>query len=40
VLKNFPTDAELAARLGRHGRDVRLQNYEYYWVASCRIMPA
>ena len=40
VLKNFPADAELKARLARHGRDARLHNYEYYWVASCRIMPA
>jgi demethylmenaquinone methyltransferase/2-methoxy-6-polyprenyl-1,4-benzoquinol methylase len=40
VLKNFPADADLKARLARHGRDVRLHNYEYYWVTSCRIMPA
>jgi demethylmenaquinone methyltransferase/2-methoxy-6-polyprenyl-1,4-benzoquinol methylase len=37
VLKNFPTPHELRARLGNGGRYVE---YEYYWVASYRIMPA
>lgn len=37
VLKNFPTQAELRARLGR---ELQLTEYEYYWVASYRIMGA
>jgi demethylmenaquinone methyltransferase/2-methoxy-6-polyprenyl-1,4-benzoquinol methylase len=37
VLKNFPTAQELRARLGK---DVRHVEYEYYWVASYRIMAA
>ena len=37
VLKNFPTSRQLRARLGR---EVRYVEYEYYWVASYRIMPA
>ena len=36
VLKNFPTAQELRARLGN---EVRYVEYEYYWVASYRIMP-
>lgn len=38
VLKNFPSPADLRARLGRRGRDVQITEYEYYWVASYRIM--
>ena len=37
VLKNFPTAQELRARLGK---EVRYVEYEYYWVASYRIMAA
>jgi demethylmenaquinone methyltransferase/2-methoxy-6-polyprenyl-1,4-benzoquinol methylase len=37
VLKNFPTPAELRARLGGQ---VEITEYEYYWLASYRIMPA
>lgn len=37
VLKNFPTPHELRARLGK---EVRYVEYQYYWVASYRIMPA
>lgn len=37
VLKNFPTAQELRARLGK---DVRYVEYEYYWIASYRIMAA
>jgi ubiquinone/menaquinone biosynthesis C-methylase UbiE len=40
VLKNFPTAREMEERLGRHGRDARFVNYQYYWVATCRIMAA
>jgi demethylmenaquinone methyltransferase/2-methoxy-6-polyprenyl-1,4-benzoquinol methylase len=36
VLKNFPTRQELRARLGK---ELRYVEYEYYWVASYRIMP-
>ena len=39
VLKNFPSPAELRARLGRFGTDVGCTEYEYYWVATYRIMP-
>jgi demethylmenaquinone methyltransferase/2-methoxy-6-polyprenyl-1,4-benzoquinol methylase len=38
VLKNFPSPADLRLRLGRHGADVQVTEYEYYWVASYRIM--
>ena len=37
VLKNFPTPGELRARLGN---EVRYVEYQYYWVASYRIMAA
>ena len=39
VLKNFPTTAELRARLARLGTDVAITEYQYYWVAAYRIMP-
>ncbi len=35
VLKNFPTAHELRARLGN---ELRYVEYQYYWVASYRIM--
>jgi demethylmenaquinone methyltransferase/2-methoxy-6-polyprenyl-1,4-benzoquinol methylase len=38
VLKNFPTAREMEKRLGRHGSDVHFTNYQYYWVATYRIM--
>jgi SAM-dependent methyltransferase len=38
VLKNFPTGAELRARLGRFGTGFAFAEYEYYWLASYRIM--
>ncbi len=37
VLKNFPTPRELRERLGAN---VRVTDYEYYWIASYRIMAA
>ncbi len=37
VLKNFPTPRELRERLGSH---VRVTDYEYYWIATYRIMAA
>ena len=40
VLKNFPTAGQMEKRLGRVGSDVRFTNYQYYWVATCRIMAA
>ena len=40
VLKNFPTAGQMEKRLGRHGSEVRFTNYQYYWVATCRIMAA
>jgi demethylmenaquinone methyltransferase/2-methoxy-6-polyprenyl-1,4-benzoquinol methylase len=38
VLKNFPTAQELRARLGRFGAPVDYTEYEYYWVATYRII--
>jgi demethylmenaquinone methyltransferase/2-methoxy-6-polyprenyl-1,4-benzoquinol methylase len=38
VLKNFPGPGELEARLGRAGTEVKVARYEYYWLASYRIM--
>ena len=37
VLKNFPSLAELRARLGG---DVEVTEYQYYWLASYRILAA
>ena len=39
VLKNFPAEGELEGRLGRFGSQVRVTRYQYYWLASYRIMP-
>jgi len=38
VLKNFPAAQEMRTRLGRFGTDVAFSEYEYYWVATYRIM--
>lgn len=38
VLKNFPTEQDMHTRLRRHGGEVRFSSYEYYWVATYRIM--
>lgn len=38
LLKNFPAPRELRARLARLGTGVELTEYEYYWVATYRIM--
>ena len=38
VLKNFPEPGELEARLGRAGTEVKVTRYEYYWLATYRIM--
>jgi demethylmenaquinone methyltransferase/2-methoxy-6-polyprenyl-1,4-benzoquinol methylase len=38
VLKNFPSAQQMRQRLGRFGTDVELTEYEYYWVATYRIM--
>ncbi len=40
VLKNFPAAGELQARLRGYGGEVRFVEYQYYWVASYRIMSA
>ena len=40
VLKNFPTAGQMEKRLSRHGGEVRFTNYQYYWVATYRIMSA
>ena len=40
VLKNFPTAGQMEKRLGRYGSEVRFVNYQYYWLATCRIMAA
>jgi len=38
VLKNFPTAAEMRSRLARFGTDVGFAEYQYYWLATYRIM--
>jgi demethylmenaquinone methyltransferase/2-methoxy-6-polyprenyl-1,4-benzoquinol methylase len=38
VLKNFPAEEDLEARLGRLGSEVRVTRYQYYWLATYRIM--
>ena len=39
VLKNYPAAAELEARIARAGgAEVRVADYQYYWLASYRIM--
>jgi ubiquinone/menaquinone biosynthesis C-methylase UbiE len=38
VLKNFPTAAEMRQRLSRFGSDFGFTQYEYYWIATYRIM--
>jgi len=38
VLKNFPTAREMRSRLSRFGSGVGFTEYEYYWVATYRIM--
>ena len=38
ILKNFPAEGELQARLERFGIEVRVVGYQYYWLASYRIM--
>jgi demethylmenaquinone methyltransferase/2-methoxy-6-polyprenyl-1,4-benzoquinol methylase len=38
VLKNFPSAPELRSRLSQFGTDVAITQYQYYWVASYRIM--
>jgi len=38
VLKNFPEPESMQALLGRHGTCVRFVNYQYYWLATYRIM--
>ena len=38
VLKNFPAAGELEARLARAGSEIRVTRYQYYWLASYRIM--
>jgi demethylmenaquinone methyltransferase/2-methoxy-6-polyprenyl-1,4-benzoquinol methylase len=40
VLKNFPTEDFMRQRLGRQGTAVRFVTYQYYWLASYRIMAA
>jgi demethylmenaquinone methyltransferase/2-methoxy-6-polyprenyl-1,4-benzoquinol methylase len=40
VLKNFPAPQEMRSRLSRFGGDVGFMEYEYYWVATYRIMAA
>jgi demethylmenaquinone methyltransferase/2-methoxy-6-polyprenyl-1,4-benzoquinol methylase len=38
VLKNFPDPRQLEARLARTGTGVQVTLYQYYWLASYRIM--
>ena len=38
VLKNFPTAQQIRERLEPLGSDIEFRQYEYYWLASYRIM--
>jgi demethylmenaquinone methyltransferase/2-methoxy-6-polyprenyl-1,4-benzoquinol methylase len=38
VLKNFPSRRDLEARCARFGTDFGYTEYEYYWLATYRIM--
>jgi SAM-dependent methyltransferase len=38
VLKNFPSAQEMRSRLSRFGANFGFTEYEYYWVATYRIM--
>jgi ubiquinone/menaquinone biosynthesis C-methylase UbiE len=38
VLKNFPDAAEMQSHLAPYATEIRFQPYEYYWVATYRIM--
>ena len=40
VLKNFPTEDFMTKRLARHGKEVRFVTYQYYWLATYRIIAA
>ena len=39
VLKNFPTASRLRAALAAVGREIRVREYEYYWLAAVRKDP-
>ena len=36
--KTSPARGELGARLARHGIEPRVHVYQYYWLATYRIM--
>jgi SAM-dependent methyltransferase len=38
LLKNFPTAEEMESHLAPYGTEIRFLPYEYYWVATYRIM--
>lgn len=38
VLKNFPTAPEMRTRLAPFGSEITFSEYQYYWVASYRII--
>jgi SAM-dependent methyltransferase len=37
ILKNFPTAVELRTALAAVGNEIRVREYEYYWLASCKL---
>jgi demethylmenaquinone methyltransferase/2-methoxy-6-polyprenyl-1,4-benzoquinol methylase len=39
VVKNFPAEQEIRSRLSRFGTNIGFSEYEYYWLATYRIMP-
>lgn len=39
VLKNFPAPEDLEPLLARFGSELEITLYQYYWLASYRIMP-
>jgi SAM-dependent methyltransferase len=37
VMNNYPKDSALRKRLAPHGREIRVERLEYYYLLSCRL---
>jgi SAM-dependent methyltransferase len=37
VPKNFPSDSALRKRLSPAVREIKIERYEHYWLATCRL---
>jgi cyclopropane fatty-acyl-phospholipid synthase-like methyltransferase len=37
IMKNYPTDSALRKKLVPHGREIRIERLEYYYLLSCRL---